>query len=176
LSLIATFGILASIAIFIIWIEFGNLAFLISTALFFVTLGCIYILYKGFKQKQVIFSFAKVMIVVLVVSSIFMYSSINDLRSRVTALEKPQLSEVDWKYVRNYHYNNGTTYVNDTVKGAVFNSGINSVTVTVVFQAWDVKNLIHTWEYPLDKSMASRTRHSTSNLTTTRACKDMQST
>lgn len=134
LSLIATFGILAGFAIFIIWFEFANLTLLISAALFFVGLGCVYILYRGFKRKQIRFAFAQALIIILAVSSIFMYSSLYDLRNRVTALEAPQLNEVDWKYNYGEFIQNHFPYMNVTIKGTVFNSGTYSVNVTLVFQ------------------------------------------
>jgi cell division protein FtsB len=86
LALVVTFAILAGYGFFLFW-AYSTPTVLIYAALSFVGLDCSYILYKGFRKRQISFSLAGVMIIILAVTTIFMYSSVYDLRNHVSLLE-----------------------------------------------------------------------------------------
>jgi hypothetical protein len=104
---------------------------------FLVIIACTYVLYDGYKKKQIRFAISEVLIIALVLSSIYLYTSDVSLYARVKDLEKAQLHEVDWTYSWGGFYAEGGRWCsNDTVKGIIFNSGTSSVNVTIVFVVW----------------------------------------
>ena len=145
-SLIFTFAILASFGVFLFWV-ISTPTILLYIVLSLVGLCCSYILYRGFQLRRISFAFANVIIIILIVSSIFMYSRVYDLSNRVAVLEKPELHEVNWQYT--WGFLNGT-YDNDSVSGYVFNSGTYAANVTIVFYVFSWNNtLILTNAFPV---------------------------
>jgi len=100
----------------------------------YVGLGCGYILFKGYKLRRISYPIAGVAIIILVASSIFMYSVIYDLGNRVAVLEKPDLHEVNWQYVNDsFLGEDNVVYDNTTVSGYIFNAGSYAANVTILF-------------------------------------------
>jgi hypothetical protein len=146
LALVLPFAILTGFGVFLFW-AYSTPTVLLYVALSFVGLGCSYILYKGFKQREISLAFAKVIIIMLVVGSIFMYGSIYDLGNRVAVLEKPELHEIDWQYAWGRL---NTYYDNTSVSGYIFNSGSYPANVSIAFYVFSWNNtLILTKELPV---------------------------
>jgi len=135
-SLTVTFSILMSfMVVYLIFNLETNL--LIYAFFFLVIIACTYILYDGYRKKQIRFAISEVLIIALVLSSIYLYTSDVSLYARVKDLEKAQLHEVDWTYSWGGFSVGGRWWNNNTVKGIIFNSGTSSVNVTIVFVVYE---------------------------------------